>query len=116
MCVVHLDDHFDPIINYVVTKFPASFTCKIDLQQQAVKLSKENEKITKVLTDSTALSQAQRMAKENRRSTLATQLVALQTQLQPVKVMKIVHKVLVSIFPGGTRVKPPSGYYEGSAQ
>ena len=76
----------------MVTRFPIGFTCKMDLQEQATKLSKEIQKITTVLTDGTALSQAQRMSKENKRSTLITQLTALQNQLQPIKVTKIVHK------------------------
>ena len=78
MCVVH--DDFDPIIKHMETKI-CSFTSKMDLQQQAVKLSKEIEKIMTVLTDSTALSQAQRTAKENKWSILVAQLTALQNQL-----------------------------------
>ena len=61
----------------------------MDLQEQAAKLNKEIEKITRVLTE---LSEAQRTAKENRHTILIGQLKALQEQLQSVKVIKIVHK------------------------
>ena len=64
----------------------------MDLYEQASKLSKEIQKLTIVLNDSTALTQAQHTAKENKWAVLIAQLQGLQSQLQPVIITKVEFK------------------------
>ena len=64
----------------------------MDLQKEAVKLNKKIEKITQILTNSTALTQGQIQAKEAERVNLQGQLVALSQQLPPSVVTKVIHK------------------------
>ena len=86
----------------MVIKFPNSFTCKMDLQQQAVKLSKEIEKLTAVLTDGTALTQAQRTAKREQTKYISC---TVSSTSEPAPACE------VSMYlPRGTGVKPPSGF------
>ena len=64
----------------------------MDLDKQAAVLNKKIEKITCILTNGTALSPTQRQAKEAERSALAGQVQALNQQLKPVGVTKVVYK------------------------
>ena len=64
----------------------------MDLEKQASLLNQKIEKITRILTDGTALTPTQWQAKEAERSALAGQLLALRQQLKPVGVTKIIHK------------------------
>ena len=64
----------------------------MDLYEQATKLNKEIEKLTTSLTDGTALTQGQQIAKENKSAQLIAQLTTLNQQLPPVVVTKIIHK------------------------
>ena len=62
----------------------------MDLQYK--ELSKKIEKLTRILTDGTALTQSERTAKENERAALVQQLVSLQNILKLVGITKIIHK------------------------
>ena len=53
----------------------------MDLEQQVAQLNKKIEKLVRVLTDCTALSQSQRIIKENQVKDLQKELAALQQQL-----------------------------------
>ena len=68
------------------------FTIVMDLDKIASKLNKKIEKLTTVLTDGTPLTPAQHQAKEGERANLRQQLVALNQQLPPPVVTKIIHK------------------------
>ena len=61
----------------------------MDLEKQAAQLNKKIEKLKSVLTDGTALSQAQKTAKENQVVDLQKDLASIQQQLTELKVMKI---------------------------
>ena len=74
----------------------------MDLEKQASLLNKKIEKITRILTDGTALTPTQWQAKEAERSALAGQLLACQANYPP----KI--RLLKGDGEGG-RVKPYSG-------
>ena len=60
----------------------------MDLKKQAVQLNKKVEKLKSVLTDSTALTQVQRTAKENQVVDLQKDLASIQQQLIELKVTK----------------------------
>ena len=64
----------------------------MDLYEQASKLSKKIQKLTIVLNNGTALSQAQHTTKENKWAALIAQLQGLQNQLQPVIITKVEFK------------------------
>ena len=68
------------------------FTIAMDLDKIASKLNKKIEKLTTILTDSTALTPAQHQAKEGERVNLRQQVTAVNQQLPPPVVTKIIHK------------------------
>ena len=61
----------------------------MDLKQQAAQLRKQIEKIKRVLNDGTALTAAQRTAKQNQVAAMRQHLAALKQQLQTLKVTKV---------------------------
>ena len=75
----------------------------MNLYKQASKLSKEIEKLTIVLTDGTALTQAQHTAKENKWAVLIAQLHGFKpTATTSSHHQKLYTRIrLVFIFPGG---------------
>ena len=68
------------------------FTIVMDLEKEAMKLNKKIEKITRTLTDGTALTPVQKHVKEAERASLQQQLLALNQQLPPLVVTKVIHK------------------------
>ena len=56
----------------------------MDIEAQAADLRKEIEKINRILTDGTALTQQQWATKQARQAVLLAQLAGLQSQLQSI--------------------------------
>ena len=63
----------------------------MDLQKECAKLTKLLEKLVTILTDGTALSQAERTVKEKQVKDLQADLLALQQYLQGQGVKKVIH-------------------------
>ena len=61
----------------------------MNLEKQTSQLNKKIKKLVSVLTDGTALSQAQRTAKENQVKDLQKDLATLQQELTDFKLTKI---------------------------
>ena len=61
----------------------------MDIEQQVAQLRKQIEKIKSVLNYGTALTAAQRTAKQDQVATLRQQLAALRQQLQTLKLTKV---------------------------
>ena len=77
----------------------------MDIKEKGSKLNKKIEKVVSILTDGTALSQAQCKEKGDTVKGLQKELVGLQQQLQDLKVTKInvkLHLPLSSRFPRGS--------------
>ena len=64
----------------------------MDVQKEAARLNKKNEKLITILTDRTVLTQATRTAKENEAKNLQQQVAALQQYLPGQGVKKVINQ------------------------